>query len=188
MIYGGGAIHQDGKPAPGILELWQQGARQIVFSQFATGLEELEKRLHQRGMRVARLDGSTPKKQRDAIKADFDRRKLDGRKGKYDIILAQYRSGGTGLNFTAVTETHILDEEWSPGKKTQAYGRSHRIGQTETSRVWVYRMRNTIDQWLANLINGKKDMITEFETGALSIEKNDLKNGLIEAMKNGEIL
>jgi SNF2 family DNA or RNA helicase len=171
-----------------VVDLWQQGSRQIVFSQFTTALEEFERRLSAKGLRVARLDGSTPKRQRELIKADFDLRKLDGRKGRYDVLLAQYRSGGTGLNFTAAQHIHTIDEEWSPGKKTQAFGRNHRIGQTSETHVWIYRLRNTIDQWLANLIQGKKEMITEFEEGVVRVGKNELKASLLEGMKNGEIL
>jgi len=171
-----------------VVDLWQKGDRQIVFSQFTTGLVELERRLTAKGLRVARLDGSTPKSQRDKIKEDFDLRKLDGRKGRYDVLLAQYRSGGTGLNFTAAQHIHTVDEEWSPGKKTQAFGRTHRIGQVAETHVWVYRLRGTIDQWMANLIQGKKEMITEFEEGAVRLSKAELKASLVAGMADGSIL
>lgn len=171
-----------------IFELWQQGKRQLAFSQFTTALDELEKRLVRRGMRVARMDGTVTKKQREVVKTDFDRKKLVG-KPKYDVLLAQYRSGGTGLNFTAATEVHVIDEEWSPGKRTQAYGRTHRIGQDEESTVYVYRLRGTIDQWLANLIHSKERMIKDFEDGAVvSLGKDEVSTGLIEGMKDGSIL
>lgn len=169
-----------------VVHLWQQDKRQVVFSQFTTALEELERRLVRKGLRVARLDGSVTKRQRDVVKEDFYLAKTPG-KGRYDVVLAQYRSGGTGLNLTAATETHILDEEWSPGKRGQAYHRTFRIGQTSTTRVWIYRLKGTIDQWLANLLLEKEQMIAEFE-GSLSISKTELKNSLLEGMKDGSIL
>lgn len=169
-----------------VVHLWQGGARQVVFSHFTTALEELERRLVRKGLRVARLDGSVTKKQREVVKEDFYLAKTPGR-GRYDVVLAQYRSGGTGLNLTAATETHILDEEWSPGKKGQAYHRTFRIGQESTTRVWVYRLRGTIDQWLANLLEDKERMIDAFE-GSVTVTKAELKNGLLEGMKDGSIL
>lgn len=169
-----------------VVHLWQQGARQVVFSHFTTALAELERRLVQKGLRVARLDGSVTKKQRRAVETDFYLAKTPGR-GRYDIVLAQYRSGGTGLNLTAATETHILDEEWSPGKRGQAYHRTFRIGQTENTRVWVYRLRGTIDTWLAQLLKHKEDVVNAFE-GAVTITKNELRNSLLEGMKDGSIL
>lgn len=169
-----------------VVHLWQQGSRQVVFSQFTTALEELERRLVRKGLRVARLDGSVTKKQREIVKADFYAAKTQGR-GRYDIVLAQYRSGGTGLNLTSATETHILDEEWSPGKRGQAYHRTFRIGQESTTRVWIYRLRGTVDQWLANLLDQKEQMIEAFE-GSVTVTKAELKNSLLEGMKDGSIL
>ena len=169
-----------------VAHLWQQGARQVVFSHFTTALGELEKRLVRKGLRVARLDGSVTKKYKDGVKEDFYLAKTPGR-GRYDVVLAQYRSGGTGLNLTAATETHILDEEWSPGKKAQSYHRTFRIGQVSKTRVWVYRLRGTIDQWLANLLDQKEEMIEAFE-GSVTVTKSDLKNGLLEGMRDGSIL
>jgi SNF2 family DNA or RNA helicase len=169
-----------------VAHLWQQGKRQVVFSQFTTALAELERRLVRKGLRVARLDGSVTKKQRETVKQDFYLAKTPGR-GRYDVVLAQYKSGGTGLNLTAATETHILDEEWNPGKRNQSYHRTFRIGQDSTTRVWVYRLRGTIDQWLANLLQQKEEMIEAFE-GSVTITKSEMKNSLLEGMQNGSIL
>lgn len=188
MIDGGRYFDNAGRPimVPGIVKLWQQGSRQVVFSQFTTALDELEQRLVRKGLRVARLDGQVTKKQRELVKDDFYLAKTPGR-GRYDIVLAQYRSGGTGLNLTAATESHILDEEWSPGRRGQAYHRTFRIGQTENTRIWRYLMRGTIDQWLANLLHEKERMIDAFE-GSVTVSKAELKNSLIEGMQDGSIL
>lgn len=170
-----------------VAHLWQQGKRQVVFSHFTTALAELEKRLVRKGLRVARLDGSVTKAQRETVKADFYAAKLGDKSYRYDVVLAQYRSGGTGLNLTAATETHILDEEWSPGKRGQSYHRTFRIGQDSATRVWIYRLKGTIDQWLANLLQQKEEMIDAFE-GSVSITKAEMKNSLLEGMKDGSIL
>lgn len=147
-----------------ILAYHEHGHRQVVFSQFRTALEEFEKRVRAAGLRVARFDGSTPRALRDEIKSNFYRAKNEP--AKWDVVLVHYRTGGAGVNLTAATITHVLDEEWNDGKKQQGYGRTHRIGQTESTEVLVYRIPNSIDTFMANLIRMKAKL------------SNDLRNRL----------
>ena len=94
--------------------------------------------------------------------------------------------GGRGACGTIVYVTHILDEEWNPGKRDQAYDRTHRIGQEEESDVFVYRMPRTIDVWMANTIHRKEKLVEEF-TGTVRKEA-PMHEALREAMESGEIL
>lgn len=132
----------------------KQGHRQVVFSQFRTALEEFEVRLKKAGIRVVRFDGSTPAKLRTEIKNNFYRAKNEA--PKWDVVLVHYRTGGTGVNLTAATITHMLDEEWNDGRKQQAKARTRRIGQTEPSKVLIYRIPKTVDTFMANLISMKR--------------------------------
>lgn len=139
------------------------GERMVIFSQFKTPLAELEKRFKEAGISVVRFDGDTPQEIRDEVKIDFDRKFTPGDDYKWQVVLCNYRTGGVGLNFTAATQMIVLDEEWNPGKRDQAYGRVDRIGQTEETTVHVLRLMNSIDGWLASLIQNKEDMINDFE-------------------------
>ncbi len=167
-----------------ILEYHKEGRRQVVFSQFKTGLAEFEARLTAAGLRVARFDGDTPASHRDAIKSNFDRSK--GETPKWDILLANYRSGGTGLNLTSASATHIIDEEWNPGKRDQAYARTNRIGQTDENDVHVYRIAKSIDTWMANTIQRKQHIVDGFNETAAPAEVN--AESLREAMESGEMI
>lgn len=167
-----------------IMEQHALGKRQLVYSQFKTGLAEFEARLIARGIRVARFDGDTTPALREEIKTNLDRNK--GEEPKWDVVLANYKTGGTGLNFTAVTVTHIMDEEWNPGKRDQAYGRTNRIGQVEESQVFVYRIPGTVDTWMSNTIKRKEDMIDGFND--TMVGENTLKLDLLEALRNGDML
>lgn len=146
------------------------GQRQIIFSQFKTALMALEERLRAAGYNVARFDGDTPDQQRQNIKDDFYR---PGENYQYDVVLVHYRSGGTGLNLQQATVTHILDEEWNPGRRDQAYARTHRMGQDKETEVYVYRVPGGVDSWMANLIKRKERIIGDFSQD-LDME-NELK-------------
>ncbi|ALY09319.1 helicase [Arthrobacter phage Jasmine] len=141
-----------------------QGKRVVVFSQFATGLSELEKRLSDSGVRAVRYDGSTSQTIKSEVKRDFDRRHVIKNNGEYkwDVVLANFKTGGVGLNFTHATEMVMLDEEWNPGKNEQAYRRTKRMGQTEETHVWIPRVHKSIDTWMKELNDRKRNMIDGF--------------------------
>lgn len=167
----------------------QLGARVVVFSQFKGPLEELERRCKEAGISVVRFDGDTPDSIRDAAKLDFDRKYCEdpaynnGNGYKWQVLLANYKTGGVGLNFTAATETIILDREWNPGKEDQAFGRTDRLGQTQETNVTILRINNTIDVWMDALIEEKNEMIDGFNSVA-----QPLSDRLLDALKNGDIL
>jgi SNF2 family DNA or RNA helicase len=139
--------------------------RVVLFSQFKQPLIELERRLLAAGISVVRYDGDTPDSLRQQIQIDFDRKyQEEGQPYRWDIVLGHYKTGGTGINLNAATQMIILDEEWNPGKEDQAYGRIDRMGQNEETTVHVLRNTGTIDEWMANLIAQKRNMIEGFET------------------------
>jgi SNF2 family DNA or RNA helicase len=166
------------------------GARVIVFSQFKGPLAELERRLNNAGISVVRFDGDTPQHIRDAAKIDFDRKYCDTQEYKdandgykWQVLLANYKTGGVGLNFTAATETIVLDREWNPGKEDQAAGRTDRLGQTEHTNLHVLRIANTIDVWMDALIDEKADLI-----GGFNKVGESLTDRLLKAMRDGEVM
>lgn len=163
-----------------------QGRRQVVFSQFTTALNALAERLEENGLRVAKLTGKTPKSQRDGIKRNFFRGADE--EPKWDILLCNYKTGGTGLNLTSATATHILDEEWNPGKRDQAYARTNRIGQTEENDIYVYRIPTSVDTWMSNTITRKEQMVSAFSDTMTEEKQAEITaENILEAIKNGEM-
>lgn len=159
--------------------------RQVIFSQFAGALVPLQKRLIDHGLRVARLDGSTSDKAAQEIKDNFYRAK--GEEPKWDVVVVNYKKGGVGLNLTAATVTHILDEEWNPGKRDQAYGRTSRYGQTDETDTFVYRMQKSVDTYIARIIRKKEDMLDTFATGKSVVGGLLSREDLSKAMREGEL-
>ena len=159
------------------------GERVVIFSQFKQPLKELERRIAEAGISVVRLDGDTDKATHEAIEIDFDRKYSDqpGYEIKWQVLLANYRAGGQSLNFTGATQVIMLDEEWNPGKEEQAANRVDRIGQTEESTVHILRIDGTIDDWMADLINEKRNVVEGFASNI------NLANDLLDAMRRGEV-
>lgn len=169
-----------------IAEAIERGERVVLFSQFKTALAELDRRLNNmttesgQNIRAVRFDGDTTDDMAVQIKRNFD--KKHGEEAKWDVVLANYKVGGTGLNFTAARRTVILDEEWNPGKRDQAYARTRRIGQDETTFVDVLRLNKTVDTWLSKLIEEKEEMIGGFDASA-----KDMQASWLDAFSKGDL-
>lgn len=148
-----------------IEEMVKKGHRTVVFSQFKTALEGMEKALVEKGIRVVRFDGDTKQALRVEIKKDFLRPADGSDKAdyKYDVVLANYKTGGSGLNFTAATYMLQTDEEWNPSKNHQARSRIHRIGQSKETFVEIMRIEKSIDMWMKTLNEKKQAIINGFE-------------------------
>lgn len=143
-----------------IIEAVEDGRRVTLFSQFKGALASLEDQLNLIGIRAVRLDGETSKATRSEIKANFD--KSRGEEPKWDVVLANYKTGGVGLNFTACTVLITLDEEWNDGKKQQGLARVQRIGQDEQVFFHEIVAVGTMDEWMRTLIENKKAMAESF--------------------------
>jgi SNF2 family DNA or RNA helicase len=163
---------------------WDEGERVVLFSQFKPPLIELEKRCKQAGISVVRYDGDTPKNIQDEVVIDFDAKYCNepGYEKKWQVVLANYKKGGVGLNLTDATQMIILDEEWNPGKVDQAYGRIDRIGQTKETTVHVLRVQKSVDTWMAGIIAEKAEMIEGFET------QQSLAQDMLDKIRSGEMI
>jgi SNF2 family DNA or RNA helicase len=151
----------------------------VMFSQFKAPLRELAKRIKKAGYSVATIDGDTPVAERADIIAKFQEKPLHDPEG-IDIVLGNFKAMGIGVTLTAASQMIIIDEEWSPGKNEQAYDRIYRIGQEKPVTINILRVGQTVDTWMAGLIEEKANMVDGFIGAA------DLQQRLREAILNGE--
>ncbi len=130
--------------------LMQQGHSALVFSQFTSYLDIVEKRLKKAGIEYLRLDGSTPQKKRKQLVRKFQQD--DGQR----VFLLSLKAGGQGLNLTRATYVFHLDPWWNPAVEQQATDRTHRIGQKNKVTVIRLLMRHTIEEKMQELKKRKK--------------------------------
>ena len=161
-----------------------KGKRVAVFSQFSSLFPEIKRRLESLGISVVICDGNTSRVQMDIVRTDFDRNSPD--KGKFQVVLANFRVGGAGLNFTDITQTYELDAPWNPAMRDQAKARTRRIGQTEETNYTILELAGTIDEWMRSLVQMKHDMIDGFNMAAegASVDMTELlKQALTKGVK-----
>jgi superfamily II DNA or RNA helicase len=135
---------------PQLVELFEEGHKVLVFSQFTSFLAILRGSLDKEKVEYEYLDGSTRDRQ-----ARVERFQNDP---DCKLFLISLKAGGLGLNLTAAEYVYLLDPWWNPAVESQAIDRAHRIGQTR--QVFAYRIiaRDTVEEKVLALQSTKRDL------------------------------
>jgi len=152
-------------------EMIENGRRILLFSQFTSMLELIEKWLKKEKIQYVQLTGST---------RDRDKPVQQFQAGDVPVFLISLKAGGTGLNLTAADTVIHYDPWWNPAAENQATDRAHRIGQDK--HVFVYKLITefTVEEHILGLQKRKAalaDAILEkssSQTG-LSFSEEDLE-------------
>jgi SNF2 family DNA or RNA helicase len=158
-----------------ITDLIENRHKALVFSQFVTHLNIIEKMLKQRGINYQYLDGKTTLKEREKRINSFQA-------GEGDLFLISLKAGGVGLNLTAADYVIHMDPWWNPAIEDQASDRAHRIGQERPVTVYRLVSKGTIEERIINLHTDKRDLADSLLEGTDVSAKITAKD-LIELMK-----
>ncbi len=124
--------------------------RMLVFSQFQTQLQEIQKRLSMSQIDSFLLDGST--RNRQQLVDEFQ--KPTGP----PVFLISLKAGGYGLNLTAADTVVHFDPWWNPAAEAQATDRAHRIGQNRPVTVYRLLTRGTVEEKVVQLQASKREL------------------------------
>jgi superfamily II DNA or RNA helicase len=135
---------------PQLSEVFEEGHKALVFSQFTSMLDIIKMRLDEDGIVYECLDGRTRDRSRAVERFQND--------PGCNLFLISLKAGGLGLNLTAAEYVFLLDPWWNPAVEAQAVDRAHRIGQTRP--VFAYRLiaRDTVEEKVLELQNSKRQL------------------------------
>jgi superfamily II DNA or RNA helicase len=148
--------------------------RALVFSQFTSMLDLLERDLQKEGIKYIRLDGQTKISERQELVTQFQHDESD-----VAVFLLSLKAGNAGLTLTKADYVFLFDPWWNTAVENQAIDRTHRIGQQ--SQVFAYRMmcKDSIEEKIMKMAAGKKklaeDLITAEEGFVKSLTLDDIK-------------
>ncbi|KAH6647523.1 SNF2 family N-terminal domain-containing protein [Truncatella angustata] len=126
----------------------------IVFSQFTSMLDIVERFFKKDGIRYTRYDGGM---KNDAREASLDSLRNDPR---CRVLLCSLRCGALGLNLTAASRVVILEPFWNPFVEEQAIDRVHRLTQKVDVVVYKLTVENTVEERILEL-QEKKRLLAE---------------------------
>ncbi len=145
------------------------GHKALVFSQWTSMLDRVERELDGAGIRFTRLDGST--RDRAQVVAEFQS------EGGPPVMLLSLKAGGTGLNLTAADHVFLLDPWWNPAAEDQAADRAHRIGQSRSVLVHRLIAKDTVEERILELQKKKRalaDVALDDAAMAAALTRDDL--------------
>ena len=131
--------------------LIEEGRRILIFSQFTSMLEIIEKLLQLRKTPYLKLTGES--KNRGELVEKFQT-------GNFPVFLISLKAGGTGLNLTAADTVIHYDPWWNPAAEAQATDRAYRIGQTQPVFVHKLICQGTVEERIHQL-QAKKSQLAD---------------------------
>lgn len=137
-----------------IEQIIEENHQVLIFSQFTTYLDKIQKEIQERGITFSRIDGSFSLKKREQNIKKFQ-------DGNTKIFLISLKAGGLGLNLTAASYIYLMDPWWNPAVESQAIDRAHRIGQKNSVNVYRLIMKDTIEEKVLKLQEIKKELFNE---------------------------
>ncbi|KAK6062934.1 SNF2 family helicase [Seiridium cupressi] len=147
----------------------------IVFSQFTSMLDIVERFFKKDGIRYTRYDGGM---KNDAREASLDSLRNDPRTR---VLLCSLRCGALGLNLTAASRVVILEPFWNPFVEEQAIDRVHRLTQKVDVVVYKLTVQDTVEERILELQEKKRLLAEQAIEGGM--RKEALKLGVKEMME-----
>ena len=142
--------------------------RALIFTQYRATATLLADHLAEQvtGMSVPVLHGGLTRAARERLVESFS-----GASGPPLLVLS-LRAAGTGLNLTRASHVLHYDRWWNPAVEAQASDRAHRIGQTRTVTVHTLTTLRTLEELIATLHVGKRELTDVAVGSAAGVENN----------------
>ncbi|CAJ0840720.1 443_t:CDS:10, partial [Entrophospora sp. SA101] len=123
--------------------------KSVVFSQWTSFLDLIEKALNLYGFKFVRLDGKMQRHKRDEVIRLFQT------DGSIQIFLASLKCCSLGLNLTAANQCFIMDPWWNP-----SIDRVYRLGQTRPVSIFRFVIQDTIEERVMKLQERKRKLVS----------------------------
>ncbi|MGJ8671950.1 DEAD/DEAH box helicase [Rubritalea sp.] len=145
--------------------LRKENHRVLIFSQFTSMLEIIERHLTEQEISYLILTGAT--KDRQSLVERFQG-------GEGEIFLISLKAGGTGLTLTGADTVIHYDPWWNPAAENQATDRAYRIGQNKAVMVHKLICEGTVEERIQQMQAKKNTLADNILDGATqSLDLNE---------------
>ncbi|KAL8666559.1 MAG: hypothetical protein Q9202_001357 [Teloschistes flavicans] len=131
----------------------KEGNKVVIFSQWTSFLNTVQRQLDARGWKYSRIDGSMRADARDKAMT------MLGEDPECRIMLASLAVCSVGLNLVAANHVIMADSWWAPSIEDQAVDRVHRLGQTKPTTVWRLVVDDTIEDRVLDIQSEKRKLM-----------------------------
>lgn len=134
----------------------------IVFSQWKAVIDAVNSYLEGRDIKPLSIDGKVEAKDRQAIVNTFQNCR------GFKVITGTIGAMGTGLTLNTAEIVVFLDKAWTPADNKQAEDRAYRIGTKHNVNIISLVCKNTIDEYIENMLIEKQDLFNEVVEGKIT--------------------
>ena len=164
-----------------LVRLVAEGRKIVLFSEWTTMLDLIEKRLRAHRLRWVRLDGSVPQRKRQQIVAEFQN-------DPACRLFLTTNAGSTGLNLQAADTVVNVDLPWNPALLEQRIGRAHRMGQKRPVHAYVLVTTGTIEESLLATLAAKRELALAALDPDSDVDRVELAGSMDDLKRRLEIL
>lgn len=143
-------------------EAKENGKKVIVFSQWKAVIDAVNSYLEERNIIPLSIDGTVDAKDRQAIVNTYQNSK------GFKVITGTIGAMGTGLTLNTAEMVVFLDKAWTPADNKQAEDRAYRIGTKHNVNIISLVCKNTIDEYIENMLVEKQDLFNEVVEGKIT--------------------
>lgn len=165
-----------------LVDLFQEDDRKVVlFSEWTTMLNLIEKQLKKHNLNYVRLDGSVPQKKRQQLVHKFQN-------DPECQLFITTNAGSTGLNLQAANTVINVDLPWNPAVLEQRIARAHRMGQKRPVQVYILVTEHTIEESMLHTLSAKHTLslaALDFDSDVTEVQ---LTSGMEELKSRMEVL
>jgi SNF2 family DNA or RNA helicase len=159
----------------------EQGRKIVLFSEWTTMLELIERQLARLHLTYVRLDGSVPQKSRQQLVQRF----------QHDPacrLFVTTNAGSSGLNLQAADTVINVDLPWNPAVLEQRIARAHRMGQKRPVQVFLLVTEETIEEKLLATLSAKHELALAALDMESDVAEVALASGVEELKRRLEVL
>jgi len=135
-----------------VLNAHRQQGKILVYMVHHAFIDQMVAALVAEGVQADYIDGRRSGPEREPVKNRFQ-------EGDLDVLVCGIRAAAEGLTLTASHTVVFIEFDWNPAKHYQAEDRVHRFGQTVSPTIYYLVALGTIEERIAALIDGKREII-----------------------------
>lgn len=134
-----------------LIELLQKnpGEKKVIFTQYLKSMDYCISLLTEHNIPFAEFRGNMTAEEKDAAINNFQ---------ENIPILISTELGGEGRNLQFANTLINFDLPWNPMRIEQRIGRIHRIGQTRDVFIFNLSVKNTLEDYMLNILENKINM------------------------------
>lgn len=158
-------------------EAAQDGMKVLVFSYFLGALDTCAREFPV----VGTITGAVPPAARQQLVGDF------AAHPGHAVLLSQVEAGGVGMNMQAASVVVLIEPQWKPSTEEQAIARAHRMGQVRTVQVHRLLAKDSVDERIREIQEGKRLLFDHFarrseakETDARSVDASEHRPDVLD--------